>query len=158
MNISQILQEVEKNRASLTKALLYFAQTDTILFAFNAECQQKFSSLVTQVNTILNSSFSTTLDIIPPKINQQQTTNLLSYLEQLSLNKFTILYLIATEIRSVLLAILFIEKNIDTNALIQSAYFEEIYQQNLWGKNSEAETKYNLIKNKISELEQFEYA
>ncbi len=153
MLISKILPEITQNRQSLTKALLSFVQTDTILFAFNEECRQKFTPFVAKANIILNSTFTITKTLDIPTANQKQNGKLLPYFEQLSCQKFATLYLTATETRSVLLSILFTENVININTLLQTAFFEELYQQNLWGKTDETEKKYTLIKEKLTEIE-----
>ena len=156
MDSVQILQNIEQNRDRLTKALLYFVQTDTILFAFNEDCQKKLTPFVAKANTILNSSFNITMELNPPNINQKQKNKLFSYLERLPLHKFATLYLTATETRSVLLGILLIENTINVDTLLQLAFFEELYQQKHWGQIEETTEKYFLIKNKITEFKKLQ--
>lgn len=153
MVLDDILIEVEENRERLTNTLLVFAETDTVLFPFNEACRDCFNSVVLSANKILNSSFVLTLGLDVPVCNLKQKDKLRIYLDSLSLFRFVLLYLVAVEVRSVLLGILFVEQEISVNELLNTAFFEEMYQQNKWGETDESTERYNTIKVKLTELE-----
>ncbi len=153
MDFEQILKEIKQDRSRLTEVLLNFVQTDTILFAFDEECQSCFNAKILQVNEILNTAFRSSLflDVLP--CNVVQKDKVCSYLNTLSYGMFMLLYLVATEVRSVLLGVLFIEKKIAIEEILNTSFYEELYEQEKWGEAENLATKYEAVKGVLQELE-----
>lgn len=153
MLFEQIYKKVEQNRVRLTDTLIAFIETDAILFAFNEECMADYQSFVLKANKVLNTAFILTNGLDVVEVNSQQGDIVRAYFDALSVQKFTLLYLVATKVRSVLLGVLFAESLIDWGQLFDVAYYEELWQQKKWGVLAEETEKYNAIKNDLMELE-----
>lgn len=149
----QMYSETAQNRGRLTDTLIAFIKTDAMLFAFNDECLQDYQSIVAKANEVLNTAFTITTGLNIAEANFQQDNTLKAYLNNLSVKRFTLLYLAAIKVRSVLLGILFTEHLIAGDQFFKIAYYEELWQQNKWGTTSEAEERHQLIKKDLAELE-----
>ncbi|MCM1322599.1 MAG: hypothetical protein NC218_00240 [Acetobacter sp.] len=145
--------KIAENRVNLTNILLEFVKTDTILYAFNDECLACFSSEVEKANRILGTAFISSCALETVDCNCAQGEAIREYLKKLSNHKFIILYLLAVEFRSVLLSILFVERMINREQLLQIAFYEERYQQKQWGTTKEMYHKYKVIDEWLTELE-----
>ena len=149
----ELVKEIEQNRVRLTDTLLVFIKTDTILFAFNEECENCFNRFLSAANKVLNTVFVLTTGLEVAEVNLTQDNVVRNYLDSLSIQKFVLVYWVATQVRSVLLSVLFVEKHINSEQLLNTAFFEELWQQKKWGETAEAEERYCHIRDKLRELE-----
>lgn len=149
----ELIREIEQNRVRLTDTLLLFVKTDTILFAFNEECEDCFIRFVSVANEVLNTAFILTRGIEIAEVNQEQDKMVRVYLEGLSVQKFALVYLAAIKVRSVLLGVLFAEGQINSDEVLNTAFFEELWQQKKWGDMAEIKERHNTIKNELLKLE-----
>lgn len=149
----ELFKDIEQNRVRLTDTLLLFIKTDTILFAFNEECEKCFMMFLSAANGVLNTAFVLTKGLDVAEVNQRQDTVVRAYLDSLSVQKFSLVYLVATKVRSVLLSVLFAEGKIDSGELLNTAFFEELWQQKKWGETAEATERYRCIKEEFMKLE-----
>lgn len=149
---AEVFKEIEQNRVPLTDTLLVFIKTDTILFAFNEECEDCFKCFLSAANGVLNTAFILTKGLDIAEVNQTQDNTVRAYLDSLSAQRFALVYLVATQVRSVLLAVLFAEGKIDSDELLNTAFFEELWQQKKWGETAETTERYRCIKEELTKL------
>ncbi len=148
-----IQSETAQDRIKFTETLLEFVKTDTLLFAFDEKCFCYFSSLVAKANDILGTTFVVTCGLEPPVCNLEQEDKLRRYLNALSFQKFLVLNFTALEVRSVLLGVLMAEKVLNAEDVLSAAFYEERYQQNIWGTTDEDVYHYKAVAGRVKELE-----
>lgn len=149
---------VVDKREDLLDVLLSFVLTDTLLFlpegpVISSQDRKELRSSLALVNKRLHSFYvaTTGLDVLP--INKFQESRLKAYLQGVSDEKFAFIYLAAVEVRSVLLAILFVEGLLDTDKIFRLAFFEELCQQEKWGKDDRTICRHNEILARLKKLE-----
>lgn len=154
MRLKNIIREIEQNRVRLTDTLIAFVKTDTVLFAFDKQCADYFLLVVKTANKILNTVFVISTGFEIAESNLKQDNNVRAYLEKLPIWKFALLYLAAVQGRSVLSGVLFVEGELNADEFFEVAFYEELCQQEKWGRTAETKERYKLIKAELSELEQ----
>lgn len=154
MRLKNIIREIEQNRVRLTDTLIAFVKTDTVLFVFDKQCADYFLPVVKTANKILNTVFVISTEFEIAESNLKQDNNVRTYLEKLPIWKFALLYLAAVQGRSVLSGVLFVEGKLNADEFFEVAFYEELCQQEKWGRTAETEERYKLIKAELSELEQ----
>lgn len=148
-----IQTEIAQNRLQITETLLEFVKTDTLLFAFDEKCFCYFSSLVAKANEILGTAFSVTRELDVPVCNLEQGEKLRCYISTLPFQKFLVLHLTSLEVRSVLLGVLLAEKVFSAEEVLKAAFYEEHFEQRVWGTTEEHILRYNTIAERVKELE-----
>mgnify|MGYP002856352471 CR=1 FL=1 len=147
-----IAEIVQTKRDELIDKLVSFVSCDTILFLpENADC----CLWVKEANHLLGTDFVMSDGLKVSEFNINQMEKIRAYLLKCSILKETWIYLTATELRSVLLAILVAEKRIGVEDAFSMAFYEELTQQNKWGTLSEIEQRHREIKKRLQNLEQW---
>jgi len=142
----------QKQRDELISKLVSFVAGDTILFLPKASgCDEKVKS----ANEILGSRFERTDGIAVLPENLLYGDNIKAYMDSCSVKKQTFIYLVATELRSVLSGVLMAEKKISLEEAFNLAFYEELGQQKKWGIMPEAEEKHQAVKTQLQALEQW---
>lgn len=139
-------------KSELIKKLVSFVLTDTILYLPEDE---SICTKLGQVNLLLGTDFVLVKGIDVPAENVAQQGKVEKYLLECSTEKTAFIYLMATEIRSVLLAILWMEEKIDIDELFLCAFFEELQEQKQWGEIEEIIERNKLIKSKLNDLKKW---
>ena len=134
--------------------------TDTILFWSEEEDlkllqQKKWQSIIDFAGKEIGINLQKTYEITPPSENNLCREAFKDYLRILYLNELTALYLAATELKSVLLAVAFIKKEISGTEAFYRAFLEEFYQNERWGTDKEAENKREQVKEKMLKIEEY---
>lgn len=159
MDFCNVIRDIEKKRQELTKLLVSFVLTDSILYISNelkkGECYNNIVRVISLVNNFLDTSYQISDGIDVLDINKEQSEKLEKYLESISIEKFCVIYIIATEVRSVFLGVLFVEQKIDTEEVFDLAFFEELYEQNKWGIVEDIRVKHDIIKSRIIKIKEF---
>ena len=75
------------------------------------------------------------------------------YLNMLSSERVRLIYMMATEVRSVLSAILWEAKKISIQEVFEWAYFEELEEQKKWGETEENRVNNQLVVEKLNQME-----
>jgi chaperone required for assembly of F1-ATPase len=159
MDFCTVINEIKQKREEFCKILVSFVLTDSILFVekdlLNQDCGKSIIDAVNVANGILNTEYeiSNGVDVLP--INQLQSEKIEKYLKSISLEKFCVIYLVAIELRSVLLGVLFVEEKFDVNKIFELAFFEELYEQIKWGVVDEITQRHLQIKNILDETKGF---
>lgn len=159
MDFAEIIEEVKCKKEYFRELLVSFVLTDTLLYITDnlakQDCGKNVYNAVCLANSILNTKYECCNGIIVLSANESQQAKLRKYLDEISLEKFCVVYVVATELRSVLLGILFAEQKIKIEEAFDLAFFEEIYEQNNWGCLDEITKNHNEIKNKLKCIEGF---
>lgn len=148
---AKILSSTLVKRDELIKRLVSFVCYDTLLYLGEDKVAL---AKIPEVNKILCTNFVCSKGINVADENIKQQDNVLNYLQGCSLEKNLFIYLAATEVRSVLLAILFVEKKISAEDVFSLAFAEELGQQKEWGKTTEVCLRHQQVIDRLKELEQ----
>lgn len=146
--------DLMQQKNELIEKLVSFVLTDTILYLPEDE---SICTKLEQVNSLLGTNFALVKGIDVPAENVAQQKKVEKYLLECSAAKTAFVYLMATEIRSVLLAILWMEEKININEVFECAFFEELQEQKQWGEIEEIKERNKLIKSKLNDLEKWRY-
>lgn len=160
MDVSLLIEQISAKREELESSLCAFALTDTLLFwpedgSFKESYKTTLVSSLLSVNALLKTSYEATNGLDIKRNNEIQVEKLQAYLRRLADDKFAVLYLAATEVRSVLLAVLFAEEKLNAEEVLKQAFFEELSQQEKWGKDEETHRRHIDILKKLKILEAF---
>jgi len=148
----EILRIFQTQRDELICKLVSFVAGDTILFLpKDSGCDEKIKS----ANEILGSRFEKTDGINVLSENLLYGENIKKYMNRCSVEKQTFIYLVATELRSVLAAVLLAEKEINAEEAFKFSFYEELTQQKKWGVLPEAEEKHQAVKLQLKALERW---
>jgi len=147
-----VFKDLAKQKSELEDRLVSFVLTDTLLFLPD---NPRLKDELMRANQLLGSHFvmSSGFDVSPENISQQRYVKV--YLQGTEDFKTVFIYLIAMELRSVLLAILLAENKIDYKQAFDYAFYEEITEQKQWGVLPEIADKHSEIKTRLCELEKW---
>ena len=146
------IEHVVVRRGELTNNLLDFVVTDCLLFVDDSIPKEDIVCAVDKVNLLLNTEYMITDALNVLDINKKQRSKLKQYFDDLSDIDFVKIYFVATELKSVLLAILLIENKISTDEAFSLSIYEEDYQQKKWGINEEIIERQNTIKARLYDI------
>lgn len=151
-------QYVLQNKKEIISLLAEFVLTDTILFWSADEDikllqRKKWQPIIDFANNEIGLNLQKTYEITPSSENEFCREAFKNYTRTLYLNKLTALYLAATELKSVLLAVALIKGKISATEAFNRAFLEEFYQNERWGTDKEAENKREQIKEKMLKIE-----
>lgn len=148
----EILKIFQTQRDELISKLVSFVAGDTILFLPKASgCEDK----IKQANEILGSRFIATEGIEVLEQNISFAEKIKNYMNSCPVEKQVFIYLAATELRSVLSAVLLAEKKIKIEDAFELSFYEELSQQKAWGVMPETEDKHQAIKSQLRALEKW---
>jgi len=146
------LMKLKMQKSELIERLVSFVLTDTILYLPN---EASVDDKIRQVNLLLKTKFVRVGGVDVPLENVSQQQFVRQYLSECAAEKVAFIYLAATEIRSVLLAVLWAEKKLNAKEVFKCAFFEEIEEQKQWGEVEEIKERNELIKDKLNDLEKW---
>lgn len=122
---SEIIKKIAAEKECFISVLVRFAETDTLLYLpddLDAGILRDAAAAVEQANLLSNTAFVMTKGLSVIAANALQKEKMAAYLRQLDDDKLSILYLTATELRSVLLGILFAERIASAEAVFRLAF------------------------------------
>lgn len=148
--MKEILNTLVMQKSELINRLVSFVLADTILYIPNSDFVLPKIDLV---NRFLDAEFVWVdgIDVPLQNINQQQIVQ--RYLNMLSSERVGLIYMMATEVRSVLSAILWEAKKISIQEVFECAYFEELEEQKKWGETEENRVNHQLVLEKLNQME-----
>ena len=160
MPFRDVEQYVLQNKDDVISLLAEYILTDTILFWSEEEDlkflqRDKWQSIIDFAGKEIGINLQKTYEITPPSENNLCREAFKDYLRTLYLNELTALYLAATELKSVLLAVAFIKKEISATEAFYRAFLEEFYQNERWGTDKEAENKREQVKDRMLKIEEY---
>lgn len=155
-NIREIVHLVAMKKPELVSVLASFAATDTILYLgqlSDENVKKKAEQAIGCANGIMHTQFVATCSLGVEKENLIQQRKAEIYLQGLDDEIFAVLYLVATELRSVLIGTLFVNQKITAQEAFQLTFAEELEQQRRWGKDDVVKLRQKDIMDKLTELE-----
>lgn len=150
------VQEAAKMKQELVSLLVPFAATDTLLYlsdVSNEKTQKVVDDAIKSANEIMGTKFVPVLGLEVCRQNIEQQEIVRRYLEKTDDYRFAVVYLAATELRSVLAGVLLANRALSADDVFQLAFAEELAQQERWGKDEEIKKRQQDIKQRIIELE-----
>ena len=159
-NWNIIEKDISQNREALIDKMVDFALNDVLLFwstdkQVQKEQEKKWSPILAWANKTVNGEFrkTTSLDCYPK--NSDTSLKLKNCLSLLSDKELSGFYVAALNMRSVLLALALVKKQITAEQAFELSELEELYQANKWGTETTAEARRNSIKNILINTEQY---
>lgn len=150
------VQEAAKMKQELVSLLVPFAATDTLLYlsgVLNEKMQKEVDDAIKSANEIMGTKFVPVLGLEVCRQNIEQQEIVRRYLEKTDDYRFAVVYLAATELRSVLAGVLLANRVLSADDVFQLTFVEELAQQERWGKDEEIKKRQQDIKQRIIELE-----
>lgn len=134
----------------LIKQLVSFVPTDTLLYLPRDEVVEK---TICAVNYLLGTVYVLSDGIDVSKHNLQQGQKIEQYLLGLSADEVVFVYQTGQELHSVLLAIMVLERQLDMQKAFELAFYEELKQQEKWGKVEEIITRQKSVLLRLEQLD-----
>lgn len=142
MQNSSELQITESQKNELINQLVSFALTDTLLFLPpNIQATKALKA----INGYLSTEYIPCRDFNIPHQNTRQSAKLEKYLHTLKRQDIAFIYQIGKDLHSVLLSILLAEHLLEKQQAFELAFYEELLQQETWGKTEEIIKKHQTI-------------
>ncbi len=154
-----IICSIHERRDEIVLRLLEFSATDTILYL--RECvsnEQVLNSLkcaISCANDFLQTKFEEVSGLEVSVVNLAQKVQLRTFLNKLDDASLAVVYLVATELRSVLLGCLFLCRVFSVKDIFNLAFAEELEEQNKWGRDDFILQRHAEILKKLKTLEKF---
>ena len=155
---AEIIKKIAGEREYFISVLADFAETDTLLYLPDNLAINTLKDAMTaigQANVLSGTSFVMVKDFSVVDVNGMQREKMKSYLRRLADEELAVLYLAATELRSVLLGILFVEGKASADTVFRLAFCEELEQQKQWGIDETVIIRQKDIKLKLKKWEMF---
>lgn len=158
-DLKEIVCLVGKQRDEIVCRLLDFSATDTILYLEDCVDDEQILSRVKRAisfaNEILQTQFEEVQGFEVLAKNLAQKEQLQRFLEQLDDASLAMLYLVATELRSVLLGVLFLYHVFSVHEMFNIAFAEELYEQSKWGRDEDTLHRHAQILENLKRWEKF---
>lgn len=136
----------KEQRSELLERLVSFVCHDTILYLPEEQMAKEYLSVA---NAFLDAHFEMCNEFVTKENNILQKNKIEKYLNKLSATKLTGIYLLATELRSVILGILLAEDKIGIEEAFACSFTEELAEQKKWGTLDEITQKHIEIKERL---------
>lgn len=151
---------VTQNKELIIGTLTDFCLTDTLLFwSDKTEVKdlqrEQWQPVLNWLAQKLNLHFCTTEDFCLPQENEQNSEKFAAYLRTLSAKQLTALYLAATNMKSPLLAVMFLAGKLSASEVFDLAFLEELYQVRQWGEDAAAANLRQTIRNDLITIEEY---
>lgn len=157
--MQEIIGSIHECRDEIVLRLLDFSATDTILYlsscVSNKEILTCLDRTIDLVNQILLTKFEEVEGLEVSAINLAQKKQLRSFLAKLDDETLAIVYLVATELKSVLLGCLFLYRVFSVKDIFNLAFAEELEEQSKWGCDDCIRQRHTEIFGKLISWEKF---
>ena len=157
--IQEVICSIHERRGEIVLRLLEFSATDTILYL--KECISDKHTLnclkraIYLVNDFLQTKFEEVSGLEVSVVNLAQKEQLRTFLNKLDDVSLAVVYLVATELRSVLLGCLFLCRVFSVKDIFNLAFAEELEEQDKWGCDDCIRQKHTEILEKLMSWEKF---
>lgn len=161
-DLQKMLKEIPKQRSLILDKLVEFSLTDMMLFwgqnkELVAQQEKIWGPLLQWVEKEFGTKLKTTQNLDVPEQDQKLAYRLNFELQKLSDRQLVAFYAMALRTRSVLLALAFVKGKINAQEAFQAATLEEIWQAEKWGKDEEAESRRQTMRQELEEIQDFLY-
>ncbi len=152
--------EIEQNKDAVIEKLVQFSLTDTLVFWGNEKelikiQERVWGPILKWAAQSLNSNIETTNTIDVPQSNVQSGHRLKSFMYSLTTKELTAFYKSALLMKSVLLAMAFVKREVDAKQACKAALLEENWQNSIWGATDEALECRQEFLDQLIEIENF---
>ena len=160
INFAEAEKYVAQNKELVINTLAEFVLTDTLLFWSNKPelktlQQKQWQPVLNWLAQKHNLHFCTPEDFCLPQENEQNSERFVLYLRSLALKQLTALYLAATNMKSPILAMIFLAGKLGTADVFDLAFLEELYQVRQWGEDEAAANLRRQIKDDLLSIEEY---
>ncbi len=161
-DLQKMLKEIPEQRSLILDKLVEFSLTDMMLFwgqnkELVAQQEKIWGPLLQWVEQEFDTKLKTTQNLDVPEQDQKLAYRLNFELQKLSDRQLVAFYAMALRTRSVLLALAFVKGKINAQEAFQAAALEEIWQAEKWGKDEEAESRRQTMRQELEEIQDFLY-
>lgn len=155
--LKKAVSEMGKYRCEIIGKLLDFAKTDVLFFwgekrDLFLQQQEKWLPILEWAASELNTKLKKTETLDIPD-NSAMNNPLENILNQMNDKELACFYAAALDIRSVLLALALVKGRINADEAYQLSYLEELWQNERWGVDGEADCR---RKERLAELKEIE--
>lgn len=152
-------QYIKTHRKETIETMCAFAQTDLLLFWSDdvdvyGKQQNLWGTFVEMMQNETGEKINISQSIQVPD-NMRYLSNLKAKLQKISDKELTAAFLAALLTKSVILGLSLLKKNISVKKIFESAFLEEIYQNELWGIDEEAWQKRKQIKKELQKIKEY---
>lgn len=152
-------QYIKQHRAETIDTICRFATTDLLLFWDKKEDiyerQQKiWRPLLDNTEKQLSTDIKISYSLRVPD-NKVYLAALKNRINELSDKKLTTAFLTATQLKSVILGLAILDKQMNVEEIFNAAFLEELYQNELWGTDEEALQKREQIKVELQKIKEY---
>ncbi len=158
-DLQEIICSVDEHRKEIVVRLLDFSATDTILYLRECISDEKMlrclNSAIQLANVFLRTKFEENSGLEVSGVNLAQRAQLKVFLDKLDNESLVVLFLVATELKSVLLGVLFLYNAFSVQDIFNLAFAEELEEQNIWGKDEFVTQRHSEIFDKLISWEKF---
>lgn len=159
MDFAKSQQYISEHRTETIKNICRFFGADTLLFwSENADLSayqnQYWSPLLQKLRKEFELTLPTTTDLTLPE-NERDVQKFSALLQKMSDKELTGCFLVASELKSVLLGLLLSKQKIGAAEAFQAAYLEEIYQNKFWGEDAAALNARQKSKEALKSIEEY---
>lgn len=151
-------ERIAAERENLTGRLIRFAETDTLLFlagCVREDTARLAESRIRQANVLLNTDYSPLKGLTEAAAGEQRGAKLATYLNRQDDVSFAVIYMVATELKSVLSGVLLAAGKISAEEAFTLAFAEELEQQEKWGKDEDTVKRQDDILQSLREWKRF---
>lgn len=158
--LEQAVCEIKQHRNDVISRLVQFSKTDSLLFwnkdAVWASKQEKlWAPVLRWADKTMNADYITTDKLEVVEQSKHTLEGLQHFIEKMSDKELAAFYLASINMRSELLAAALVKGHINAEQAFDAAYLEELSQAERWGRDELAEERRQLMKNELTEIEDF---
>lgn len=159
MDFIKSQQYIAEHRAETVDNICRFLDVDTLLFWDEKEDLSAYQikywqPLLHKLKTEFGLDMQTTTGLLLTE-NEKNTKKFSHILQSMSNKELTGCFLAASELKSVLLGLLFAKQKISAAEAFQAAYLEEIYQNQFWGEDVAALNARKKSKELLENIEEY---
>jgi chaperone required for assembly of F1-ATPase len=159
MDFVKSQEYIAAHRDETIAEMCRFLLTDTLLFwSDNPDLfvhqQKHWQPIIDELNDVFKLKIQTTTDIIVPE-NKVAEIQFSQQLNRLSDKELTGCFLTATELKSVLLGFLLIKHKITAEKAFNSAFLEELYQNQFWGEDFAVAHQRENIQKRLQQITEY---
>lgn len=159
-NFDEVMVAVENNREEIIDKLVKFSITDMMLFWGDRKeiverQKQIWNPILEWCQQVLETELIVTQTLDVPCQSQDSGVRIRLFLNNLSNKELSAFYVAALSMKSVLLASALIKGRVNAEQAFEAANLEEIWQNEQWGVEEDAENRRLEMKKELEAIEAF---
>lgn len=157
--LDKAVKEIGQYRDDIEKKLLEFARTDLLFFwgekrDLYLKQETEWQPIINWIEESLKVKVNKTSSLDVPD-NEEMQKPLKAVFEKMSNKELACYYAAALNMKSVLLALALVKGKIDAKTAGKLSYLEELWQNELWGKDDEALKRRKDRCDELTEIESY---